>query len=159
MDTAGRAVVFAGITVVLSLLGMLLIGLPFIAGLGIAAAATVLVTLLASITLLPALLAFADDAHRGHPLARPDRRRLRRRRRCSVLGLGIPALGRRSRRSSRSLFTLLASFGVDAARADRAGRAGTQTPDPRDVGVPLEPHRAGPAVDVGAARRRRRCSC
>ena len=57
MDTAGRAVVFAGITVVLSLLGMLLIGLPFIAGLGIAAAATVAVTLLASITLLPALLA------------------------------------------------------------------------------------------------------
>ncbi len=57
MDTAGRAVVFAGITVVLSLLGMLLIGLPFIAGLGIAAAATVAVTLLASVTLLPALLA------------------------------------------------------------------------------------------------------
>ncbi len=61
MDTAGRAVVFAGITVVLSLLGMLLIGLPFIAGLGIAAAATVAVTLLASITLLPALLALAHD--------------------------------------------------------------------------------------------------
>ena len=61
MDTAGRAVVFAGITVVLSLLGMLLIGLPFIAGLGIAAAATVAVTLLASITLLPALLAIAHD--------------------------------------------------------------------------------------------------
>ncbi len=61
MDTAGRAVVFAGITVVLSLLGMLLIGLPFIAGLGIAAAATVAITLLASITLLPALLALAHD--------------------------------------------------------------------------------------------------
>ena len=61
MDTAGRAVVFAGITVVLSLLGMLLIGLPFIAGLGIAAASTVFITLLASITLLPALLALAHD--------------------------------------------------------------------------------------------------
>jgi RND superfamily putative drug exporter len=61
MDTAGRAVVFAGITVVASLLGMLLIGLPFIAGLGIAAASTVFVTLLASITLLPALLAVAHD--------------------------------------------------------------------------------------------------
>ena len=61
MDTAGRAVVFAGITVVLSLLGMLLIGLPFIAGMGIAAAATVAVTLVASITLLPALLAIAHD--------------------------------------------------------------------------------------------------
>jgi putative drug exporter of the RND superfamily len=56
LDTAGRAVVFAGITVVLSLLGMLLIGLPFVAGLGVAAAATVAVTMVASITLLPALL-------------------------------------------------------------------------------------------------------
>ena len=56
LDTAGRAVVFAGITVVLSLLGMLTIGLEFVAGLGIAAAATVAVTLVASITLLPALL-------------------------------------------------------------------------------------------------------
>jgi RND superfamily putative drug exporter len=61
MDTAGRAVVFAGITVVLSLLGMLLIGLQFVAGLGIAAAATVFLTLLASITLLPALLGLAHD--------------------------------------------------------------------------------------------------
>ncbi len=61
MDTAGRAVVFAGITVVMSLLGMLLIGLKFVAGMGIAAAATVAVTLLASITLLPALLALAGN--------------------------------------------------------------------------------------------------
>jgi len=56
LDTSGRAVVFAGITVVLSLLGMLVIGLGFVSGLGIAAATTVAVTLVASITLLPALL-------------------------------------------------------------------------------------------------------
>ena len=62
MDTAGRAVVFAGVTVVVSLLGMLLIGLPFVAGMGIAAATTVFFTLLASITLLPALLSL--NAHR-----------------------------------------------------------------------------------------------
>ncbi len=60
MDTAGRAVVFAGITVVMSLLGMLLMGLPFVAGIGIAAATTVFVTMVASITLLPALLGFAQ---------------------------------------------------------------------------------------------------
>jgi RND superfamily putative drug exporter len=58
MDTAGRSVVFAGITVVLSLLGMLLIGLKFVAGLGIAAAITVAFTMLASITLLPALIGY-----------------------------------------------------------------------------------------------------
>ena len=38
MDTAGRAVMFAGLTVVISLLGMLLIGLEFVSGLGIGAA-------------------------------------------------------------------------------------------------------------------------
>ncbi len=58
-DTAGRAVVFAGVTVVVSLLGLLLIGLEFVAGLGIGAAVTVSVTMLASTTLLPALLGFA----------------------------------------------------------------------------------------------------
>ena len=61
MDTAGRAVVFAGITVVVSLMGMLLIGLSFVSGLGIAAAVTVAVTLVASITLLPALLGLAHE--------------------------------------------------------------------------------------------------
>jgi len=61
MDTAGRSVIFAGITVVISLLGMLLMGLAFISGLGISAAATVSVTMLASITLLPALLGFAKE--------------------------------------------------------------------------------------------------
>ena len=76
MDTAGRAVVFAGVTVVVSLLGMLLIGLEFISGLGIGAATTVAVTMIASITLLPALLSFAGHSDRGHPVAGDHRRRL-----------------------------------------------------------------------------------
>ncbi len=59
MDTAGRAVTFAGITVVVSLLGMLLIGLAFVSGLGIGAAIVVAVTLAASLTLLPAMLGIA----------------------------------------------------------------------------------------------------
>lgn len=58
-DTAGRAVVFAGLTVVVSLLGMLLIGLEFVSGLGIAAAVAVAVTMIAAVTLLPALLGMA----------------------------------------------------------------------------------------------------
>ena len=59
IDTPGRAVLFAGMTVVISLLGMVLMGLPFITGLGVGASVTVLVTMLASITLLPAFLGFA----------------------------------------------------------------------------------------------------
>lgn len=56
LHTAGRAVVFAGITVVLSLLGMLLVGLRFVTGFGLAAAVTVSITVVASITLVPALI-------------------------------------------------------------------------------------------------------
>ena len=59
IDSAGRAVIFAGLTVVISLLGMLIIGLPFVSGLAIGAATTVAVTMVASVTLLPALLGFA----------------------------------------------------------------------------------------------------
>jgi RND superfamily putative drug exporter len=57
-DTAGRAVLFAGITVMISLLGMFLMGLTFVQGLAIAASVTVGVMVLASLTLLPALLGF-----------------------------------------------------------------------------------------------------
>jgi len=61
IDTAGRAVSFAAITVVISLLGMLLVNLAFISGLAIAAATVVAVTAIASLTLLPALLGFVGE--------------------------------------------------------------------------------------------------
>jgi putative drug exporter of the RND superfamily len=58
IDTSGRAVLFAGLTVIIALLGLLAIGLKFISGLGIGAAAVVAVTVAAAITLLPAVLGF-----------------------------------------------------------------------------------------------------
>jgi len=61
MDTAGRSVLFAGATVVISLLGMLLMGIGFIGGLGITASLTVAATVAASLTLLPALIGFAGE--------------------------------------------------------------------------------------------------
>ncbi len=61
LDTSGRAVTFAGLTVVISLLGMLLMGVSFVQGLGIGAATVVAVTMVASLTLLPALLGFAGE--------------------------------------------------------------------------------------------------
>ena len=61
MDTAGRAVIFAGLTVVISLLGMVLIGLSFITGLAVGAAVTVAMTMIASVTLLPGLLGFVRE--------------------------------------------------------------------------------------------------
>jgi len=59
INTAGRAVLFAGTTVVISLCGMFVMGLAFVTGLAIGAALTVLATMVASVTLLPALLGFA----------------------------------------------------------------------------------------------------
>ena len=62
LTTSGRAVLFAGITVIISLLGLLLMGQPFVVGLALGAVATVLFVVLGSITLLPALLGFCGRA-------------------------------------------------------------------------------------------------
>ncbi len=56
--TAGRAVLFAGITVVIAVLGLLVFDMPLLNGVALGAALAVLVTMAASLTLLPALLGF-----------------------------------------------------------------------------------------------------
>jgi RND superfamily putative drug exporter len=73
LDTAGRAVLFAGCTVVIALLGMMLLGVDFLYGVAISASIGVLLVMLASLTLLPALLTLA-----GARVARPSRRARRR---------------------------------------------------------------------------------
>jgi RND superfamily putative drug exporter len=59
LTTAGRAVLFAGCTVIISLLGMFMMGINFIYGLSIGAVLAVLMTMLASVTLVPAIMGFA----------------------------------------------------------------------------------------------------
>ncbi len=66
--TAGSAVVFAGLTVVIALVGLMIVNIPFLTVMGLAAAATVTIAVLVSLTLLPALLGFA-----GHRLGRTNR--------------------------------------------------------------------------------------
>ena len=56
MDTSGRAVLFAGVTVVIAMLGQLLVGVAFLRGPAVGSSLTVLLTMLAAITLLPAVL-------------------------------------------------------------------------------------------------------
>jgi RND superfamily putative drug exporter len=73
MDTAGRAVLFAGCTVVIALLGMMLLGVDFLYGVAISASIGVLLVMLGSLTLLPALLTIA-----GNRVVRPSRRARRR---------------------------------------------------------------------------------
>jgi putative drug exporter of the RND superfamily len=57
--TAGGAVVFAGMTVVIALAGLAVVGIPFLTVMGFAAGLTVLVAIAIAITLIPALLGFA----------------------------------------------------------------------------------------------------
>jgi putative drug exporter of the RND superfamily len=56
LDTSGRAVLFAGVVVVIAMLGMMLLGISFLYGPAIAAALSVLTTMVASLTLMPAIL-------------------------------------------------------------------------------------------------------
>jgi RND superfamily putative drug exporter len=70
--TTGRAVVFAGATVCIALLGMLILRLNFLNGVATAASLTVVLTVAASVTLLPALLSFIGP----RALSRRERRRL-----------------------------------------------------------------------------------
>lgn len=58
LNTSGRAVLFAGITVVIALLGMFMLNLDFVRSIAIVAVLAVFMTMLASLTLLPALLGF-----------------------------------------------------------------------------------------------------
>jgi RND superfamily putative drug exporter len=58
LDTSGRAVLFAGGTVVVSLLGLFLIGVSFIRGLAVGSSLGVLLVMAAAVTLLPAVLGF-----------------------------------------------------------------------------------------------------
>jgi RND superfamily putative drug exporter len=59
MTTAGRSVLTAGATVVVSLLGLFLMRLPYLYGVALASSLTVLLVLAASVTLLPAAIGFA----------------------------------------------------------------------------------------------------
>jgi putative drug exporter of the RND superfamily len=84
VSTAGRSVIVAGGTVVISMLGLMFMGVSFLYGVAISASVAVLVVVIASITLLPALLAIAGR--------RVDR-------------LRIPGLGRSLRTGGGTLAT------------------------------------------------------
>ncbi len=70
MSTSGRAVFFAGVTVIVALLGMLVLGVGFLTGLAVSSAIAVLLTMLAALTLLPALM-----SKFGERIVRDRRRR------------------------------------------------------------------------------------
>ena len=61
VGTAGSAVVFAGVTVIIALLGLLVVGIPFLSVMGVGAAFAVLVAIGVATTLLPAMLGLAGE--------------------------------------------------------------------------------------------------
>jgi RND superfamily putative drug exporter len=84
VGTAGSAVVFAGLTVIIALSGLSVVGIPFLTQMGLAAAGAVAVAVLIALTLLPAMLGFT-----GH------RVRSRRARDPEGDSVGTPAMGLR----------------------------------------------------------------
>ncbi len=85
MSTAGRSVVIAGATVIVSMMGLFLMGLPYLYGVALAASLGVLMVLAANLTLLPAMLGFAGKRINrfkvpglGRVPADPDRTRAAR---------------------------------------------------------------------------------
>ncbi|QFG23595.1 MMPL family transporter [Actinomadura sp. WMMB 499] len=74
--TAGGAVIFAGLTVIVALAGLAVVGIPFLTVMGLAAALAVLMAMAVAISLLPALLGLAGERLRPKPgsrAARPGR--------------------------------------------------------------------------------------
>jgi putative drug exporter of the RND superfamily len=72
--TSGAAIVVAGSTVVVSILGLYLVGVSFVGSLGLAAALVVAVTMIAALTMVPALMGLV----KGNVRSLPDRLRARR---------------------------------------------------------------------------------
>lgn len=78
VGTAGSAVVFAGLTVLIALSALAVVRIPFLTAMGLAAAATVLIAVLVALTLLPAILgllkskAFAGRVRKYTPHREPD---------------------------------------------------------------------------------------
>ncbi|MER5444504.1 MMPL family transporter [Streptomyces sp. NPDC002766] len=105
--TAGSAVVFAGLTVVIALAGLSVVGVPMLTKMGLAAAGTVLVAVLIALTMIPALLGYAGRKVRpaGEKRRRTDGARSAKpglgerwasfvvRRPAAVLLLGVVGLG------------------------------------------------------------------
>ncbi|MDG5804274.1 MMPL family transporter [Streptomyces ossamyceticus] len=71
--TAGSAVVFAGLTVVIALAGLAVVGIPMLTKMGLAAAGAVVVAVLIALTLVPAVLGFWPNAVLARKARRSDR--------------------------------------------------------------------------------------
>ncbi|MDB1089768.1 MMPL family transporter [Streptomyces sp. ACA25] len=112
--TAGSAVVFAGLTVIIALVGLAVVNIPLLTRMGLAAASAVAVAVLIAVTMIPALLGFAGD----RVLGRRDRRTVEG----AAAGSDRPNMGTRwarfvLRRPVAVLLTAVVALGVVAIPA------------------------------------------
>ncbi|MGW2773479.1 MMPL family transporter [Streptomyces olivaceoviridis] len=84
LGTAGSAVVFAGLTVIIALVGLSVIGIAMLTTMGLAAAFAITIAVLVALTLLPALLGFTGTRVAGSRLSTPRMRAIQRGRRTSM---------------------------------------------------------------------------
>ena len=112
-STAGRAVIFAGLTVAISISGLMVIGIPFVTKLGLGTAITVIVAVCTAVTLLPAILAKV-----GHRIDRGRLPRVRRRREKDPESGGIARLSRLvARHPKTAALAVVALLGIMAIPA------------------------------------------
>jgi len=126
--TAGSAVVFAGITVLIALIGLGFAGIPFLTTMGIAAAVAVAIAVVVAITLTPALLGFAKHRVAGWGHGRRSR--------------GVALAGARRASSAdapRTRDDAAAASPLDEPGSEEThGRAGAPTEAAQTGGQPLD---------------------
>ncbi|MGW4548718.1 MMPL family transporter [Streptomyces violaceorubidus] len=113
VGTAGSAVVFAGLTVVVALAGLAIVNIPILTKMGLAAAATVGIAVLIALTLTPALLGFAGK----RALSRKDRKAPAGQRAAAKPKLGTRWARFVQRRPVTVLLTAVLGLGVIAVPA------------------------------------------
>ncbi|MFF2268393.1 MMPL family transporter [Cellulosimicrobium cellulans] len=131
--TAGSAVIFAGLTVMIALVGLGVAGIPFLTVMGVAAAVGVGLAVLVSITLLPAMLGFAGERLRPKaPRARRGRRRA---------GAASSDLDETTRRRTGR------AAGADSDATGRQAALVNPRPDDQDDGTAAPSTEGAPAAD------------
>ncbi|MET4099496.1 RND superfamily putative drug exporter [Agrococcus sp. UYP10] len=115
VGTAGTAVVFAGLTVVIALVGLLIVGIPFLSVMGIGAAASVAIAVAAAATLLPAIMALLGE--RLRPKAGSRAARLAERDVDTAPTLGMRWVTGITKRPVLAIVGVLAIIGVAAVPA------------------------------------------
>ena len=152
VGTAGSAVVFAGLTVLIALSALAVVRIPFLTAMGLAAAATVLIAVLVALTLLPAVLGMTKSKAFGGRSARTARSATSR---ASILNNGVRWARLVGRRPVAVVILVVVGLGALAHPARRTCTWPSRpTAPPRPTPPSARPPTSSPRPSARAARRR-----